>query len=86
MLITEYITSNWILILVLLGFAISLISTVFMDRKILNSMYLLIVECFILSIVVFAEFKIVSPGPYDTLRLSLMAIRYTSTPLILAQV
>ena len=56
MTITEYVIQNWALILVLLGFAISLISTVFLDKKTVFRMYALITEVLILSILVFAEF------------------------------
>lgn len=43
---TEYVADNWILILVLLGFTISLISTVFMEQKTIRRLYALIVEVF----------------------------------------
>ena len=33
MIVTEYVVDNWALILVLLGFATSLISTVFLEKK-----------------------------------------------------
>ena len=65
---TEYVADNWILILVLLGFTISLISTVFMEQKTIRRLYALIVEVFLLSIVVFAEFKMDGMAEYRNLR------------------
>ncbi len=83
---TEYVADNWILILVLLGFTISLISTVFMEQKTIRRLYALIVEVFLLSIVVFAEFKMDGMAEYRNLRIVLMAIRYSATPLLVAQI
>ena len=39
---SDYIYENWILILVLLGFAVSLISTVFMQKKTIRRLFALI--------------------------------------------
>ena len=86
MYLTEYVATNWILILVLLGFTVSLISTVFLDKKTIGSLYALIAEVFLLSIAVFAEFKLAEGKGYIYLRLILMAIRYSATPLILLQI
>ena len=83
---TEYVADNWILILVLLGFTISLISTVFIEQKTIRRLYALIVEVFLLSIVVFAEFKMDGMADYRNLRIVLMAIRYSATPLLVAQI
>ncbi len=57
MSVQGYIAENWILILTLLGFTISLISTVFMDAKTIRRLYALILEVFVLSIIVYIEFK-----------------------------
>lgn len=83
---TEYVAENWIMILVLLGFTISLISTVFMEQKTIRRLYALIVEVFLLSVVVFAEFKMAELGDHRSLRLILMAVRYSATPLLVAQI
>ena len=82
----DYLLQNWPLILILLAFTISLISTVFMERKIVKRMHILNGIIFLLSIVVFVEFQIAKDPDYKTLRLVLAAIRYSATPLILAQV
>lgn len=80
----DYILQNWPLILVLLAFVISLITTVFLDKKTIIRMYFLIGAIFVLSIVVFTEFYIAKDPEYKTLRTVLMAIRYSSTPLVIA--
>ncbi len=85
-MITEYIISNWELILILLGFAISLISTVFLERKMIVRMYALIVEVLILSILVFAEFRVADNSMYHSIRSVLVAVRYSATPFIVAQI
>ncbi len=85
MSITEYIANNWILILVLLGFAISLVSTVFMEQKTIRRLFVLIVEVFLLSILVYVEFGIAGSTEYRTLRIILMAVRYSATPFLIAQ-
>ena len=82
----EYLLENWALILVLLAFVISLRTTVFLDKKTIRRFYILIAATFVLSILVFIEFAIVDDVKYKTLRIILMAIRYSTTPLILAQV
>ena len=80
-----YIAENWILILTLLGFTISLISTVFMDAKTIRRLYALILEVFVLSIIVYIEFKTSGHGEYRGLRTILTAVRYTATPALVAQ-
>ena len=85
MIIVDYIAENWVLILVLLGFAVSLISTVFMDQRSIRRLFVLIVQVFLLSILVFVEFRIAGRTEYRTLRIVLMAIRYSATPFIIAQ-
>ena len=81
----EYISQNWPLILILLAFTISLISTVFMERKSIKRMHILNGIIFLLSIVVFVEFQITKNPDYKYLRLALAAIRYSATPFIIAQ-
>ncbi|MBP5407542.1 MAG: GGDEF domain-containing protein [Bacilli bacterium] len=82
----EYLLENWALILILLAFVISLRTTVFLDKKTVRRFYILIATTFILSITVFVEFSIAHLSEYRTLRIVLMAIRYSAAPLILAQV
>ncbi len=86
MIVTEYVVQNWALILVLLGCATSLISTVFLEKKTVIRVYVLIVEVALLSIVVFVEFHLAETGGNPTLRAILIAIRYSATPLLLAQI
>ncbi|MBP5610855.1 MAG: diguanylate cyclase [Clostridia bacterium] len=85
-MIKDYIIQNWALVLVLLAFAISLKMTVFLDKKTIRRMLVMILGVFLLSISVFTEFRLADAGTHQGLRLVLMAIRYTSTPLILAMV
>ena len=83
----EYITQNWPLILILLAFVISLVTTVFLDKKTRIRMYILIAAVFLLSIVVFIEFNVAKDTTeLRDLRIAMMAIRYSATPLILALV
>ena len=82
----DYLLQNWPLILILLAFIISLITTVFFSKKTTIRMYILIAAVFLLSIVVFVEFYIAEMPEYKTLRIILMAIRYSATPLIIAQI
>ena len=82
----DYLIQNWPLILILLAFVISLVTTVFLDKKTTLRMYLLVLTIFLLSIVVFVEFYIIDKPEYKTLRTVLMAIRYSSTPIIIAQI
>ncbi len=82
----EYLIQNWPLILILLAFIISLITTVFLEKKTTLRMYFLIGFIFALSIVVFVEFYFANQIEYRTLRTILMAVRYSATPFILAQI
>ena len=82
----EYLLQNWPLILILLAFTISLISTVFMDKKVIKRMHILNGIIFLLSLVVFLEFQMAKNPDYRMARAILAAIRYSATPLILAQV
>ena len=52
----SYILQNWTLILILLAFTATLRTTVFLDRKTIDRMYVLIVVIFLLSICVYVEF------------------------------
>ena len=85
-MIKEYLIWNWALLLVLAAFGISLMETVFLDKTTIRRMYVLIVAVFLLSIVVFAEFYMADLGQYADIRVVLMAIRYSATPFIIAQV
>ena len=81
-----YILQNWVLILVLAAFAIALRYTVFLDAVTIRRMYVLIVGIFLLSIDVYLEFLLADRGTGRDLRIVLMAIRYSATPFIVAQV
>ena len=83
-MIKEYFLQNWPLLLVLLALIISLVTTVFLDKKTIIRMYALIISVFLLSIVVFVEFYIAKMEDLKNLRIVLMAIRYSATPLIIA--
>ncbi|MBR3641043.1 MAG: GGDEF domain-containing protein [Oscillibacter sp.] len=85
-MIGNYFLENWALILILLAFTVTLETTVFLDRKTVNRMLVLILSVFLLSIVVYAEFLPEDPGGGRALRLVFMAIRYSATPFIIAQV
>ena len=80
----DYLLQNWPLILILLAFVISLITTVFLNKKTIIRLFFLIGFIFLLSIVVFIEFYLADKVEYKTVRTVLMAIRYSATPLILA--
>ena len=80
----EYILQNWALILILLAFVISLITTVFLRKKTIIRMYILIAVIFVLSIIVFLEFYFAGKAEYRTARTVLMSIRYSATPFIIA--
>ena len=85
-MIKDYLIQNWPLILLLLAFIISLITTVFFDKKTIIGMYILIGGIFLLSIVVFVEFYFADDVNYRVLRNILMAVRYSATPIIIAQI
>lgn len=85
-MVKEYLLQNWPLILVLSAFAVALHITVFMDRKTIRRMYVLIVCVFLLSLVVFVEFGFAMNAEYRVLRSVLMAIRYSATPFIISQI
>lgn len=85
-MITDYITKNWALILVLLGFTVSLISTVFLDKKTIMRMYALIIEVLALSILVYTEFYLADHNAHHLTRSILIAVRYSATPFLFAQI
>ena len=85
-MIKEYFLLNWPLILVLLAFIISLNLTVFLNKKTVLRTYILIALVFVLSIVVYLEFEFAETGEYELARKILMAIRYSATPFIIAQI
>ena len=85
-MIKEYLLENWALILVLSAFVIALNITVFLDKRAIRRMYALILVIFLLSIVVFAEFYLAAEGTMREVRIILMAVRYSATPFIVAQV
>ena len=86
MIVKEYFLINWPLILILLAFIISLITTVFLDKKQKTRMYILIATIFVLSISVFVEFYVDGNADYILLRTILAALRYSATPFIMAQI
>ena len=85
-MLKEYILQNWVLILILLAFTITLNLTVFLDTVTIRRMYTLILEIFLLSIVVYLEFHLAELETGRIARTILMAIRYSATPFIIAQV
>ena len=85
-MVSNYFLQNWTLILILLAFTAALKMTVFLDRKTIQRMYVLIGQIFFLSIIVYLEFQLGDLGTHRTLRLVLMAVRYSATPFIIAQV
>ncbi len=85
-MLRDYIIQNWALILVLPAFAISLKTTIFLDKKSVKRLYILIAGIFLLSVVVFVEFALSDMGGYITERTILMAVRYSATPIIVAMI
>ena len=83
-MIKELIVQNWANVLVLLAFAVLLKTTVFLDKRTILRLYALILSLFIFSQVVIVEFYLVKTGEFKNVRLWLMAIRYSATPLIVA--
>ena len=79
-----YLVYNWALVLVLIAFIIMLVINVFLDKKVIKRMYLLIAFIFLLSLIVFFEFYLGDINKYPELRLTLTAIRYSSTPILIA--
>ena len=83
-MIKLFILYNWIVILILTAFAIMLKTTVYLDKRTVKRMCILINMVFVLSLTVFVEFYLGQQGLYKPLRLVLMAVRYSATPLIIA--
>lgn len=83
-ILKEYILQNWILVLVLMAFAIMLFITVFLNKKTKTRLFILIGVIFLLSISVFFEFYYFDRNRYPNLRLVLVAIRYSTVPFIIA--
>lgn len=81
---SNYILQNWVLILILIAFAIMLKVTVFLDKSTVTRMYILIASVFALSIIVFIEFYLADLGGYIDVRTAMMAIRYSATPVIIS--
>ncbi len=80
----EYLIYNWALVLILLAFIIMLIINVFLDKKTVIRMSILIGLLFVLSLTVFFEFYLLDKNLYPNIRIVLIAIRYSSTPFIMA--
>ena len=85
-MLQDYIVQNWALILILPAFAISLKTTIFLDKKSVKRLYILIAGIFLLSVVVFLEFALIDIEGYTTHRTILMAVRYSATPIIVAMI
>ena len=84
--VKQYFIQNLGLLLILVAFAIILHITVFLEKKVIRRTQVLIGGVFLLSIAVFTEFYLEDLGGYVVPRLILMAIRYSATPLLLAQI
>lgn len=82
--VAEYFFQNWATFLVLLAFAIMLRITVFLERNRKIRMYILAGAVFLLSVVVYIEFYLADLNTFNDVRIVLMAIRYSATPLIIA--
>ena len=74
------------MLLLLAAFAIALHISVFLDKKTIRRTYVLIIAVFLLSIAVFVEFSFADSIEHRSLRTVLMALRYSATPLIIAQI
>ena len=85
-MVKDYFLQNWGLLLVLIAFAITLHTTIVLEKKIIRRLYVMIVEIFLLSIVVYIEFLLADSGEQKDVRVVLMAIRYSATPFIISQV
>lgn len=83
-LLKEFILQNWALILILLAFVVLLRTTGFLNDKSKSRMYALNLWLFLLAVIVFFEFYLEDIRVLPEIRLVLMAIRYSATPLIIA--
>ncbi len=82
----EFILENWALLLITAAFAIVLKTTIFIERRMIKRMYVLIALIFSLAVIVFIEFYLSARGMAGNIRLVLMAVRYSATPLIMAMI
>ena len=80
----EYLIQNWALILVLMAFVILLKITVFLSKITIRRIYILIGVVFLLSISVFFEFYLADINELPNVRIVLVAIRYSSLPIIVS--
>ena len=85
-MLKEFILQNWSLFLILSAFVIMLRVTVFLEQEVIRRMYILIALLFVLSICVFVEFSLEKLSVYPNIRIVFMAIRYSATPIIIAQI
>ena len=85
-MLKEYLLQNWSLLMILPAFTIALNISVFLDKKTIKRMLFLIAGVFLLSLAVFAEFNIPAIQENRVLREVLMAIRYSASPFIVAQI
>ena len=83
-MVKELILQNWTLILILIAFLVLVKTNFYLDKKTKKRMYILIMSIFLLSIIVFAEFYIEGMNLFNNQRLVLMAVRYSTTPFIIA--
>lgn len=80
----EYLIQNWGMILILMAFVILLMITVFLKKSTIRRMYILIGAVFLLSISVFFEFHLADTQELPNVRIVLVAIRYSATPIIIS--
>ena len=85
-MLQDYFVQNWALILILPAFAISLKTTLFLDKTTVKRFYILLAGIFLLSVVVFLEFALNDRGGYAAEQTVLMAVRYSATPIIVAMI
>ncbi len=83
-MIKDYLVENWALILITVAFIILLKTTIFLNKKTIARMYVLVVSTFLLSVTVFIEFYFYGKNELRALRVVLMAVRYSATPFIMA--
>ena len=83
-ILKEYLLQNWALVLVLMAFTIMLMITVFLRKKTIRRLYILIIFVFLLSICVFFEFLLLERKELLGLVKVFVAIRYSATPVIIA--
>lgn len=83
-MVLDYLLENWALILISIAFLILLRITVFLEKKTVHRLYILVGVVFLLSIIVFLEFYFSDKGIYPEVRNALIEIRYSATPIIIA--